>query len=429
MPIQQLSRGAGGTDAFGRLAGQGIGGTLSNLIEGKIKRLGDKQKTDNLRGAFPNLPEESLNYLASLPPKEQLQVLQAQGDNEFKLENVSPQQRQELAQLLSHPEALQAFKPEEIERLKQFLSPQQAQQLGQEEQPIIPFAGQIPFIERESSGVIPGLNTLTSAGQGFQKDQNRGNEIQSFPQKGNGTMGQAGPFENTQTESFPSYKPRGLNVGNIGKSSGAESELAREKHELSLRKQDFEEQKSLDPFLTEESKEYAAQEEVARIAEDMLKTLRKNKSKWPGAVPGFISTVTNGAFIRDPEIRKYIADADKLIIELGQTRKGVPSNYKLKLEALAKANLSQPVKTQEEILQSLIDKKDRVQARQEFIEEQKDQNGNYPLDIKRRTLEYRKAIKAPLKHTKFFEKYYGNGTIIEDDGVEYELIKGKWVEV
>jgi hypothetical protein len=242
-------------------------------------------------------------------------------------------------------------------------------------------------------------------------------------------MGQAGPFENTQTESFPSYKPRGLNVGNIGKSSGAESELAREKHELSLRKQDFEEQKSLDPFLTEESKEYAAQEEVARIAEDMLKTLRKNKSKWPGAVPGFISTVTNGAFIRDPEIRKYIADADKLIIELGQTRKGVPSNYKLKLEALAKANLSQPVKTQEEILQSLIDKKDRVQARQEFIEEQKDQNGNYPLDIKRRTLEYRKAIKAPLKHTKFFEKYYGNGTIIEDDGVEYELIKGKWVEV
>ncbi len=148
MPLQILPQ-SGGAAGAGESTANAISEGLRALTEAKMKHMQHKQSVSDLRGAFPELPEESLNFLAKQPAKEQQQYLQQfaqaqqqpqqmsglqqlgqqmpqqqpvlQGQQgEFSPSAVTQEQKQELLQYLNSPEAQQSHKPEDIEVLKQF---------------------------------------------------------------------------------------------------------------------------------------------------------------------------------------------------------------------------------------------------------------------------------------------------------------------
>ena len=250
------------------------------------------------------------------------------------------------------------------------------------------------------------------------------------PALGHGTKGQAGPAPAVQGNVPSREAPvTGLEHWRRKTTGGNEfkEELARTKQELAEQKENRISQEKLDPFFKAEAADVKAQNQAAKIAEGMLNNLRKNKSKWPGAIKGSLassSQLGQKIFLRDPDVRKYVADANSLVSALANTRRGQPTNFKLQLEALSKADLSQPIPTQEELLQDVINKRDATRDRQRFIESQKTKNG-YPLDIERRVIEFEDAQDNPLD----YPQYYKEGTNYQDDdGTIYVIKRGQWQE-
>lgn len=176
MAIQILPQ-SGGAAGAGESTANAISEGLHALTQAKMKQMQHKQSVSDLRGAFPELPEEALSFLAKQPAKEQQQYLQqfAQGQQQQRpaqqlsgLQNlaqqgpqqpelqgsqgafspaaVSPEQKQELREYLETPEAQQSYKPEEIEVLKNFASaPEQQQTPSMPQQPM-----QAPVQEKPS---------------------------------------------------------------------------------------------------------------------------------------------------------------------------------------------------------------------------------------------------------------------------------------
>ncbi len=194
--------------------------------------------------------------------------------------------------------------------------------------------------------------------------------------------------------------------------------------ELKERKQNFTEQQSLNSFLTKEQEDYKVNRQITRKAQEALDILRSHSKDWPGAFKGNLSEAQRALLIRDPNVREYAAKIAELVILKGQARKGLPSNFKLKLEEMAKANLNQPIKTQENILESMINDASDSEKKWEFIVSNRDDKGNYPLDLKSRSVEFDMAMDNPLAHPHFFEE----GTVVEDRGLRRILRNGKWVK-
>lgn len=193
--------------------------------------------------------------------------------------------------------------------------------------------------------------------------------------------------------------------------------------ELKERKQTFLEQKSLAPFLEGERKDYAVNRQIARKAQEALDLLKQHHKDWPGAFKGNLSEDKKALLLRDPNVREYAAKIADLVILKGQSRKGVPSNFKLKLEEMAKANLNQPVKTQEHILESMIDDAKDSERKWSFINGQK-KDGLFPLDLPSRAVDFDLASDDPLGHPDAYEE----GTVYEEHGKKHILKNGKWVK-
>lgn len=218
MPLQRLPNNSLG-GSLGRITGQGIGSGLSSLLEGiaegKLKKMESEHKIDQLKNAFPDLPEGALSFLANKPEKEQLEYLQGIGEyyrnqpqEEFGTHSVTNEQKEQLRAYLSSPQAMQERTQEEIAKLNRFLNPVQ------------------PGDEK-----ISGLSTLLSAGDGNAPEPK--GEYSSggiMPQQGRGLQGQPAPMEDMSLTNQPS-KPRGLSLGAIQKTK-RESQLAKERLEL-----------------------------------------------------------------------------------------------------------------------------------------------------------------------------------------------------
>jgi hypothetical protein len=217
MPIQQLKNNSLG-GSLGRVAGQGLGGGLSSLLEGlaegKLQKMQSQHKINELREAFPDIPEGALSFLANKSEKEQLEYLQSIGEYarnnpepEFGLNSVTPEQKEQLRAYLSSPQAMQERTQEEIDKLNRFINPVQ------------------PGDQKMS-----GLNSILSAGDGNSPEP-RGQYSSTggvMPKQGRGLEGQPAPMENM---SLAQSKPRGLSLGSLGKTK-RESQLARERLEL-----------------------------------------------------------------------------------------------------------------------------------------------------------------------------------------------------
>ncbi len=196
---------------------------------------------------------------------------------------------------------------------------------------------------------------------------------------------------------------------------------------LKIRKQNFQEQRALEPVLKAEAEDYKNNRSVEDTAERMLKNLQKNKHKFPGALVGNLPASAQSVLLRDKDVREYVADANSLVSALVSTKRGLPTNYKLKLEALSKADLSQPIETQEKILKNVIKRSKQATERQKFINSLKDQESNYPLDLRQRLVDYDISMKDPLENTSNEEDLtnYVGENVRGDDGEFYKWDKSQ----
>lgn len=187
-----------------------------------------------------------------------------------------------------------------------------------------------------------------------------------------------------------------------------------------------ENQNKLSPFLKKESENFKNSHKLKKVAQDLLENLEKNASKFPGALVGNLPEAARNLLIRDPNVRKYMADANKAVILAAQTRKGVPSNYKIRMEQLAKGDISMPIETQKEIWRSFIEAEDLEEQRHKFIRKQKDKNGFFPEDIEQLANDFELSQDNPLEYPEFFEE----GTeYLDVAGKKHRLTDGQWKEL
>lgn len=208
----------------------------------------------------------------------------------------------------------------------------------------------------------------------------------------------------------------------------SERDLEIKEENLALKKQNqqYQHQQSVKPFLDSEVADYKAQSQASKIAKEMKANILKNKKYWPGPITGNLPAEAQKILQRNPHVRKYSADANKLVQAIASTRKGTVTNYKLILEALSKADLGQPIETQIALLDEVINDYDESSKRQKYIHSLKDKHGNYPLDLAQKSVEFDLAVKSPLD----YPQYYQDGTeYTDDDGIQYVLVGNEWKEV
>lgn len=409
-----------------------VGAGINRLVQKKISDLQRRHQIDERKATYreANLPE----WLAELPEEKQSLLLkewQFLPEEEKEtvrehLEKTGESLKQEQNAMMqqyaqqSQQQPQQQFRAPQEQSMQ--INPEQGASQDQMAQGNQAFR-QAPMQEGvnrqlESNRTIPGLNTLMQAGEGMQRDSGGSSEAQSFPRLGHGTQGQPGPMESAQPAGPKKYRMVPKNR------TGDEQNFLR-KEQSEANKQSFREQQALQPFLNKEAADIQAQKRSADIAEDMLDNLKKNKKKWPGFFKGNLSAFAGEKVLRDPDIRKYIADAHKLVSAEANKRRGLPTNFKLKLEALSKADLSQPYETQVKLLEDIIASRDESRARQRFIDSQKDIQGNYPKDIQRKVIEFDDAMDNPLK----YPQYFSEGDEYEDnEGVNHTIKNGKWIK-
>jgi hypothetical protein len=253
---------------------------------------------------------------------------------------------------------------------------------------------------------IPGTNTLDQAGDSFAPGP-RGYDNaaqQMIPREGTGNQGAPSPSATGVAEGPKKYRmvPRGTS----GQSTQSEK----------LREREYKEQAALRPVVEAEVKDIRAQRNSRKIAKEALDNLVKNEKKWPGMFRGLATKALGDWAVQDPDVRKYVADISKLVMAEAGTRRGQPTNYKVKLEQLAKSDLSMPYETQKKLLESIINKGDEAELRLRFINEVKNEQGQYPTDLSTRIAEFDMALDNPLEYPQYYKK---NDTYEDDNGIAY----------
>lgn len=185
-------------------------------------------------------------------------------------------------------------------------------------------------------------------------------------------------------------------------------QLKREKAEREKDAQGRAEFQNVKPILEAQHQDYKSAKRLHKLATDMKKILLEvGEENWPtllGQGPSFL--------IRDPKIRKYIAQSSTLMTLLAQSRKGQPSNYKTRLEGLGKASVDQPYQTQIELLDDVInDSNDVFQIQKDILNLKENNKGEYPRDLGQRLVELQEQRRG-----------YPDGTVIEDDEGNYKII-------
>lgn len=136
----------------------------------------------------------------------------------------------------------------------------------------------------------------------------------------------------------------------------------------------------LKPILTEYTKDAKNAHHVKKVASEMLNYIEKHKDEFPGQAVGWLSEKT-GVHL-NPKVRTYMAKANQLVTLLAHSRRGQPTNFKIKLEQAAKPSVDKPIETQEELLRGIISDADEALNIPSTIEGiRQSNNGRYPSDL------------------------------------------------
>jgi hypothetical protein len=415
MAIQSRPR-SGGAAGLGGEFGGSIGNALSSglqaLAHSKMQQVQERHAQQQLGNAFSDLPESSLAFINSLPPKEKLELLKELGNQRLQessqaqqkpmnLESVTPEQKEGLRSYLQSPEAQQAHSPEELQKIAQFLDQ------GNEQ-------GGIKGLQQQLGNNPVGVNPF---GEGQSQVQ---------PQQPSQVQPPAAEMMQ--------QKPKGLTTGALGKGS-AES-LAREKQDLAREKFEFEKQQAKEKMAAaiQESEDTPAQkkykEEVTSaysLYDDLLETSKRmlKNSQENGVSTGFISNLQYGIdpSTLDDATEAFAKDSDHIVNLTSTGLKGVMSKYRVqKLEA-EKPSLRHGKKVNEDILKTYIEK-----AEHKLKQIEKD-NPKIKFDrIQDEAQEEQElALKDPLAYPQFFDD---NTKFDPEDGSGkiYILKNGVWEE-
>ncbi len=156
-------------------------------------------------------------------------------------------------------------------------------------------------------------------------------------------------------------------------------------HQKLQQARELADEKKNEPFLKGQSEDFNNAKRLYSKAKSMLDNLEKNKKKWPGQLRG---TITPDKAYTDPDIRKYLADGASLVSALASSRKGQPTNFKIKFEQLSKPDLTMPYDTQKDLLKSIIKDSEDVFKVQKFIGSEKQKyGGKLPGDIREKLVQ------------------------------------------
>jgi hypothetical protein len=207
------------SQSIGEAVGQGLGSGLNSLIESKIADLQQRQGVDkrkktykeaNLPDWLAELPEDKqtlfLKEFDILPPETQQQVSDALNDMGTPDEDKYNQQQQP-DQGYQQPQ--QGFQQPN----QGFQQTQPVTENGSMYSPLIPQELQMnkpaeDYGNKEQR--IPGLNSLMNAGNGQSSEPRSKENVQSFPEWGHGTNGQAGPMESSNTTPYEFTDKKGF---------------------------------------------------------------------------------------------------------------------------------------------------------------------------------------------------------------------------
>ena len=345
--IQGIQTGPSVGGALGSTTGKAIGEGLSALAHHKLQELGQRQQ--EVYAQKVGISPDVTRWVNSLDPKSKEQAYQ----------NISG-----LVELSQH-----------LEKQNQ-MSQQQPNPMQTQPDQQMPFQPQ----GQQPGNVLEQLLSYNTQKQAMGQQQPQGQQLGGL----NALMGaQQGQVPQAAQPSQPAQEQ--FDYSKLFQSSADR----RSKETLGLKEgaQQFREQQSIKPFLHAEVEDYKAKKNAGDIAKSMLENIKTNKDRWPGPLVGNLPVSAQNLIVRDKNVRKFIADANSLVTALAGTRKGVPTNFKLKLEALSKADLSQPIETQEELLKDVIKKSKQAADRQKYISGLK-KDGKYPLDIEQKVVEY-----------------------------------------
>ncbi len=119
------------SDALGSALSSGI----QNLVQHKLNAMSEQKAFKELKGAFPELPDEAVGFLSKLPPKEQMEYLQSfangLGGIQQQQQQAQTEQQQGLQALQQQQEQVQQ-KPQ-IPYSPEFKGPKQAEYGGNEQ--------------------------------------------------------------------------------------------------------------------------------------------------------------------------------------------------------------------------------------------------------------------------------------------------------
>ena len=200
--------------------------------------------------------------------------------------------------------------------------------------------------------------------------------------------------------------------------------------DLAQEKQTTNEIEAVRPFIERENAQLKSLKNAADLAKTMQDIVKKSYHKFPGIVARNLPTSLGDYLITDPDVSRYMSGLNEMPLLMAQTRKGMPSNYKIQLEQLAKARAGQPAKAQINILQEPINKYNEELQRSHFIESLRDKKtGLLPVNVEEKALQYDMAMEKPLEYPDLFKE----NTVIEENGKRYRLMskdkKKEWKEL
>lgn len=187
------------------------------------------------------------------------------------------------------------------------------------------------------------------------------------------------------------------------------------------RKESRQRQKEIRKWVSEKEKDQTEWGQARKIASQMKDILLKHSKDFPGRLEGLFEGKLQAASIRNPSVRHYITLADKLVNQLSNTLTGRVTNYRERFVEKSKARIDQPIQTQLDILNDVLEEADRSDMRYGFIEKSRDpKTHDYPEDIQSKWHTYEKALNDPLKYPEEFpvgQRYQ------DDNGVIHKVIE------
>lgn len=370
-----------------------------------------KQKEEDItrrKGAFKqgNLPE----WLAELPDNMQTMLLK-----EYQF--LPEQEKQQVQQQLNN--MTQQYwsdwnQPDEQGIRSTLMGLKQANPQGQDLVNMGMFNEKQPLNISERS-TIPGMNTLAQAGDSFTPGP-RGYDNtsqQMIPREGTGDQGAPSPSAtgvSATTQERKRYRmvPREV----YAKQFDEEASLKRRSQE----------HKSVLKDVNEEAKAYTAINKSKKTAERMLEIAEKYGDRLPSQLTGAVNKEkpwVQALTIKDPIAGEYLSLGRQLIGDLAYARKGVVSNYKLKLEEAAKIDPTMPIETQISRLKSIVDSANLADARQAWMYQNRDKDGYYSSDIMSRLAEFDRRMSSPFDSPDLFEE----GSVFKG----HVIRNGQWV--